>query len=114
VERDLPQLGVPADPVLLRRLIAMLAHIQGSLLNASQLGNSLDVSYHTVQRYLSVLEQTFIIRRLPPFYRNIGKRLTKAPKIYFRDTGLLHHLLNIDSPEELDRHPHAGGQLGDI
>ena len=108
LERDLPQLGVPADPILLRRLIAMVAHIQGGILNASQLGNSLDVSYHTVQRYLSVLEQTFIIRRLVPYYRNIGKRLTKSPKIYLRDTGLLHHLLNINSLEELDHHPMRG------
>jgi uncharacterized protein len=64
--------------------------------------------YHTVQRYLSVLEQTFIIRRLPPYYRNFGKRLTKSPKIYLRDTGLLHHLLNINSLEDLDRHPMRG------
>lgn len=108
VERDLPQLGVPADPILLRRLLTMLAHVQGGMLNASQLGNSLDVTYHTVQRYLSVLEHTFIVRRLPPYYRNVGKRLTKAPKIYLRDTGLLHHLLNINSLEELDRHPMRG------
>jgi predicted AAA+ superfamily ATPase len=108
VERDLPQLGIPADSLLLRRLLTMVAHVQGGMLNASQLGNSLDVTYHTVQRYLDVLEQTFIIRRLRPFYRNIGKRLTKAPKIYLRDTGLLHHLLNINSLEELDQHPARG------
>jgi uncharacterized protein len=108
VERDLPQLGIPTDPILLRRLLTMVAHIQGGMLNASQLGNSLDITYHTVQRYLSVLEQTFIVRRLTPYYRNIGKRLTKAPKIYLRDTGLLHHLLNINSLEELDHHPMRG------
>ena len=108
IERDLPNLGVPADPLLLRRLLTMLAHIQGGLLNASQLGNSLDVSYHTVQRYLNVFEQTFMVRRLPPYFRNIGKRLTRTPKVYLRDTGLLHHLLNISSLEELDQHPVRG------
>jgi predicted AAA+ superfamily ATPase len=108
IERDLPHLGITADPLLLRRLLTMLAHSQGGLLNASQLGNSLGVSYHTVQRYLDILEQSFLVRRLPPYFRNIGKRLTKAPKVYLRDTGLLHHLLNIESPEELENHPIRG------
>jgi hypothetical protein len=108
LERDLPQYGVPADPVFLRRLLTMLAHSQGGLLNASQLGASLGVSYHTVQRYLTVLEQTFLIRPLRPYFRNIGKRLVKAPKIYLRDTGLLHHLLNISTHDELHAHPIRG------
>jgi len=108
VERDLPHLGLGADPLLLRRLLTMLAHSQGGLLNASQLGKSLGVSYHTVQRYLDILEQTFLLRRLPPYFRNIGKRLTKSSKLYLRDTGLLHHLLNIGSLEELDTHPVRG------
>jgi uncharacterized protein len=108
LERDLPQYGVPADPVFLRRLLTMLAHSQGGLLNASQLGASLGVSYHTVQRYLTVLEQTFLIRPLRPYFRNVGKRLVKAPKIYLRDTGLLHHLLNISTHDELHAHPIRG------
>jgi uncharacterized protein len=108
VERDLPHLGVGADQLLLRRLLTMLAHSQGGLLNSSQLGKSLGVSYHAVQRYLDILEQTFLLRRLPPYFRNIGKRLTKSPKLYLRDTGLLHHLLNISSAEELDSHPIRG------
>jgi predicted AAA+ superfamily ATPase len=108
IERDLPQLGVKADPLFLRRLLTMLAHAQGGLLNSSQLGNSLGVSYHTIQRHLDILEQTFLVRRLPPYYRNVGKRLTKSAKIYFRDTGLLHHLLNINSLEELANHPVYG------
>jgi len=107
-ERDLPHLGVSADPLLLRRLLTMLAHQQGGLLNASQFGGSLGVSYHTVQRYLDVLEQTFLVRRLPPYFRNVGKRLTKSPKVYLRDTGLLHHLLNISSAADLDHHPVRG------
>ena len=108
VERDLPHLGVSADPLLLRRMLTMLAHSQGGLLNASQLGNSLGVSYHTVQRYLDILEQSLLLRRLPPYFRNVGKRLTKSPKVYLRDTGLLHHLLNISSIEELENHPIRG------
>lgn len=108
VERDLPQLGVAADPLMLRRLLTMLAHSQGGLLNASQLGQALAASYHTVQRYLDILEQTFLVRRLPPYFRNVGKRLTKAPKVYVRDTGLLHHLLNIHSIAELENHPVHG------
>ena len=108
IERDLPHLGVSANPLLLRRLLTMLAHMQGGLLNASSLGNSLGVSYHTVSRYLDVLEQTFLIRRLQPYHRNIGKRLTKSPKVYLRDCGLLHHLLNIGSTGELQNHPAYG------
>ena len=108
VERDLQHIGVTADPLLLRRMLTMLAHSQGGLLNASQFGNSLGVSYHTVLRYLDILEQTFLVQRLPPYFRNVGKRLTKSPKIYLRDTGLLHHLLNIDSMEELESHPILG------
>jgi uncharacterized protein len=68
----------------------------------------LGVSYHTVQRHLDILEQTFLVRRLPPYFRNIGKRLTKSPKVYLRDTGLLHHLLNINSLDELANHPSYG------
>jgi uncharacterized protein len=108
VERDLPALGVSAEPLLLRRLLTMLAHQQGGLFNASQLGASLGVSYHTVQRYVDILERTFLVRRLTPYARNIGKRLTRSPKIYLRDTGLLHHLLNIGTLENLDTHPIRG------
>ena len=108
IERDLPHLGLAADPLLLRRLMTMLAHAQGGLLNASQLGSSLGVSYHTARRYVDILEQTFLVRRLPPYFRNVGKRLTKSPKVYLRDTGLLHHLLNISFLSELDQHPIRG------
>jgi predicted AAA+ superfamily ATPase len=86
----------------------MMAHAQGSQLNASQVGSSLDVSYHTVIHYLDVLEQTFLVRRLPPFFRNVGKRLAKRPKVYLRDTGLLHHLLNITTHADLASHPIRG------
>lgn len=108
LERDLPMLGIEVRPLVMRRLLAMLAHAQGGLVNASQLGASLGVAHTTVQRYLEILEQTFLIRRLPPFFENVGKRLTKAPKLYIRDTGLLHHLLNIGSARDLDSHPARG------
>ncbi len=108
IERDLPALGVSAEPLLMRRILTMLAHQQGGLFNASQLGASLGVTYHTVQRYVDILEQTFLIRRLTPFWRNIGKRLTKAPKLYLRDTGLLHHLLNVATLQDLAGHPVRG------
>ncbi|MSP59997.1 MAG: ATP-binding protein [Myxococcales bacterium] len=111
IERDLPHLGVGADPLLLRRLLTMLAHQQGGLFNASQIAGSLGVSYHTVQRYVDVLEKTFLVRRLAPFFRNLGKRLVKAPKVYLRDTGLLHHLLGIASLAALDSHPIRGASF---
>ncbi len=108
VERDLPALGVGADPILLRRLLTMLAHNQGGILNTSQLGGSLGVSHHTVRRYLDVLQQSYLLRWLPPYFRNVGKRLVKAPKVYLRDSGLLHHLLNITTRKDLESHPIQG------
>jgi predicted AAA+ superfamily ATPase len=111
VERDLPQLGVVANLLLLRRLLTMVAHAQGGLFNASAYGQSLGVSYHTVQRYLDVLEETFLVRRLPPFHRNIRKRLVKTPKVYLRDTGLVHHLLNLGTAVEVASHPVAGASF---
>lgn len=108
LERDLPQYGVRADPLFARQLLTMLAHQHGGLLNASALGSSLGVSHHTLLRHLDVLESIYMIRRLQPYFRNIGKRLTKSPKIYLRDTGLLHHLLNISTAEELANHPSRG------
>jgi predicted AAA+ superfamily ATPase len=108
LERDLPTLGLSAEPLLMRRLLTMLAHAQGGLANFSQLAASLGIAQRTVVRYIDILEQTFLLRRLPPYFRNIGKRLVKAPKIYLRDTGLLHHLLNIDSLSTLENHPIRG------
>ena len=108
LERDLPQYGVSADPVFMRRLLTMLAHAQGGVSNASSLGSSLGVSFQTVQRHLDVLERIFVLRRLPPYFRNVGKRLVKSPKLYLRDTGLLHFLLNIRSQQDLDSHPVRG------
>lgn len=85
VERDLPHLGVTTDPLLLRRLLTMLAHAQGGLFNASQFARSLGISYHTVQRYVGILTQTFLVRRLPPFLRNVGKRLASWETFVLED-----------------------------
>lgn len=108
IERDLPGLGIEVSASQMRKLWTMLAHSNGSVWNASQLAASLGVSYHTVNRYLDILEQTFLVRRLPPYFANIGKRLVKSPKIYFRDTGLLHYFLGIRSAEVLGTHPARG------
>jgi hypothetical protein len=108
LERDLPQYGAAADPLFARRLLTMLAHQHGGLFNASALGASLGVSYHTIQRHVDVFESVFLVRRLRPYFRNVGKRLTKAPKLFLRDSGLLHHLLNIGTAGELDAHPSRG------
>ncbi|MDP2367313.1 ATP-binding protein [Rhodoferax sp.] len=108
VERDLPVLGVNADPLVMRKLLTMLAHAQGGLANLSQFAAALGLSQPTVARYVDILEQSFLLRRLPPYFRNVGKRLVKAPKLYLRDTGLLHHLLNIDSLDALGSHPIRG------
>ncbi len=108
VERDLARFGLQTDPFLLRRLLTLLAHQQGGLLNHSDLARIGDVSVHTIQRYLDLLEGTFLIRRLRPYFANVGKRLVKAPCCYLRDTGMLHHLLNLNSLEEVRSHPVAG------
>lgn len=108
LERDLPQYGIRTDALFMRRLLTMLAHQHGGLLNASAIGSSLGVSHHTVLRHLDVLESIYLVRRLRPYFRNVGKRLTKAPKVYLRDSGLLHHLLNISTERDLSDHPSRG------
>lgn len=108
VERDLPAMGLGADPIMMRKLLTMLAHAQGGMANLSQFASALGISQPTVARYVDILEQSFLLRRLPPYFRNVGKRLVKAPKLYLRDTGLLHHLLNIDTLDVLDSHPIRG------
>lgn len=108
IERDLPALGVEVSAARMRQLWMMLAHANGGLWNASQIAAALGVSYHTVNRYVDILEQTFLIRKLPPFFANLKKRLVKSPKVYFRDTGLLHAFLGIDSRPALEVHPGRG------
>lgn len=92
-QRDLPAWGLPAKPQVTLRLLRMIAAVHGQAWNATQIGQSLSLSYHTVNSYLDYLEGAFLIRRLPPYHANVGKRLVKSPKVYWRDTGLLHSLL---------------------
>jgi hypothetical protein len=101
LERDLPALGLGLPPRRLRTLWTMLTHVHGNLLNISDLARSLAVSSHTVANDLDVLEGAYMIRRLHPFYANVQKRLTKSPKLYIRDTGLLHFLAGLRKPHEL-------------
>jgi predicted AAA+ superfamily ATPase len=108
VERDLARHGLKTSPFEIRRFLGMLAHLHGGLLNASDLGRSLGVSYHTVGSYLDILEGHFLIRRLQPWSANLGKRLVKSPKIYVRDSGLLHYLLGIRNDRDLLQSPRRG------
>ena len=108
LERDLPMLGLRADPMLIRRLWTMLAHLHGKLLNISQLSASLGISATSVRRYLDFLEAAYLIRRLMPYPTNIGKRLVKSPKVYIRDSGILHGLLDLPDYDALLRHPVLG------
>lgn len=108
IERDLTALGIDVSSAQMRKLWTMLAHFNGAIWNASNLAASMGTSYHTVNRYTDILEQTFLIRKLPPYFANIGKRIIKSPKIYFRDTGLLHYFLGIRNLKTLDIHPSRG------
>ncbi len=109
LERDIPQLGPRVPATTLARLWTMLAHQQGATLNISQLARSIDMSVPTVTRYIDLMSDLFLVRRLQPFAFNIGKRLVKTPKVYLRDSGIAHALLRIQSPEELLGHPACGG-----
>lgn len=107
-QRDLPSWGLPARAAVTRRLFRMLAAVHGQQWNASQIGKSLGMSYHTVNRYVDHLEDAFLVRRLPAYHANVRKRLVKRPKMYWRDTGLLHSLLGVGSMDELLRQPWVG------
>ena len=108
LERDVPMFGPRIPAETLERLWTMLAHHQGGLLNASELGRALAISTQTVTRYIDLLVDLLLVRRLPPYHANIGKRLVKAPKVYVRDSGLLHALLNIETLDRLSGHPVVG------
>ena len=107
-QRDLPTWGLPAKPQTTDRFLHMLAALNGQPWNASQVGQSLGISYHTVNHYLDFLVGAFLIRRLPPYQANIRKRLVKSPKLYWRDTGLLHALLSVPDERGLLRQPWVG------
>jgi hypothetical protein len=108
VERDLPQLGLGAPAPAMHRFWSMLAHYHGQVWNAADPARSLGVNESTVRRYLDWLTQAFLVRQLPPWHANLGKRQVKAPKVYVRDSGLLHELLGLESAAALARHPKSG------
>ena len=108
VERDLPQLGAALAPAALLRFLAMLAHYHGQIWNAAEPARSLGISEITVRRYLDLLTGTYLVRQLPPWFANIGKRQVRSPKIYWRDCGLLHQLLGIADEQALLSHPRCG------
>ena len=108
LERDIPMLSPRIAAETLRRLWTMLAHNQGSLLNASRLASSLSVSAPTVSHYIDLLCDLLLVRRLPPYLTNVKKRLVKSPKVYIRDSGITHALLNIQNFDELLGHPVSG------
>jgi predicted AAA+ superfamily ATPase len=108
LERDVPQFGPRIPAETLERLWTMLAHNQATLLNASRLASALSVSAPTVTRYIDLLADLLLVRRLPPFHANTGKRLVKSPKVFVRDSGLVHALLGIEDDNELAGHPVVG------
>jgi predicted AAA+ superfamily ATPase len=108
LERDLPQLGIKIPATTLLRFWTMIAHYHGQLWNAAEPARSLSMGETSIRRYLDLLTDVFMIRQLPPWSTNIAKRQIKTPKIYFRDTGMLHYLLGIRSGKELLEHPKSG------
>jgi uncharacterized protein len=101
-------LGFGMAPAAMGRFWTMISHYHGQVWNASEVANSLGVAPNTARSYLDALEQTYMVRRLEPWFENVGKRLVKSPKIYFRDCGIFHALQGIDSPSALSTHPKLG------
>ena len=108
VQRDLPDWGLPSKPQQTMRLLRMIAALHGQLWNASQIGRSLGLDYKTVNSYVDYLTGAFLLRRLQPWSANLGKRLVKSPKIYWRDSGLLHGIEKVDGRDDLLRRPWVG------
>ena len=108
LERDIPALGLRLPAATLRRFWMMLAHYHAQVWNASEFARSFGVAHTTVQRYLDLLSATFMVRQLPAWHENIGKRQVKAPKVYLRDSGLLHALLDLGSGDAVESHPKVG------
>lgn len=108
IERDIPQLGFQIPALQLKRLLMMCAHNQGQVVNYSKLGESLGLTHPTIKRYIDLLEQTFILRTVQPFEVNVKKRLVKSPKVFVRDSGLVHQLLAISDYNSLLGHPVFG------
>jgi predicted AAA+ superfamily ATPase len=108
LERDLPQLGIAIPALALRRFWNMIAHYHAQVWNGAELARALSLSEPTVRRYLDLMADVFMLRQLPPWYENLGKRQVKAPKVYVRDSGLLHALLGIANQRDLEYHPKVG------
>lgn len=108
LERDLSNLGFRLPSTMMRRFWTMLAHYHGQRWNAAEIAQSIDVSVSSVRRYIDALTDALVVRQLPPWFANIKKRQVKAPKVYIRDSGLLHRLLGIGGMVELERHPKLG------
>jgi predicted AAA+ superfamily ATPase len=108
LERDLAGLGFGMSPVAMRRFWTMIAHYNGQTWNSTEVARSLGVAPNTARSYMDALEQTFMVRQLQPWFANVKKRLVKSPKLYFRDSGILHTLLGIEQPQDLLRHPKLG------
>lgn len=108
LERDMPQLGVQIPPETLRRFWTMIAHYHAQVWNGAEIGRSLGVTPTTGRRYLDILTSALVLRQLPPWFENLGKRQVKSPKVYLTDSGLLHALLNLETHHELSGHPKVG------
>lgn len=108
LSRDMGNFGIKIASTQLWRFWEIVAHYHGQTCNYSEIGKSLGISHNTVKNYLDILTDTFMVRQLPPWFENIGKSMVKSPKIYIRDSGLLHNLLTIESVEQLRRHPKVG------
>lgn len=108
LERDLPSLGIDLQPQAVRRFWTMIAHTHGQVFNSSEIGRSMGFSHTTARRYLDILTSTFMVRELRPWFANIKKREVKSPKVYLRDSGLLHRLLGIGSLSALEANPKLG------
>ncbi len=108
LERDIPQLGITTPAETLRRFWTMIAHFHGQVWNAAQLARSLGASEKTARRYLDILAGSFMVRILPPWFENLAKRQVKSPKIYLRDSGLLHALLQLEALQDVQGHPKLG------
>jgi predicted AAA+ superfamily ATPase len=108
LERDIPSFGLRIPSAAMRRFWMMLAHVHGQVINLSDLGRAFGATYQTMGHYLDILASTFMVRQLQPWFENISKRQVKAPKVYFRDSGLLHALLGLSTRTQLETHPRVG------
>ncbi len=108
LERDLPQMGIQIPAAALRRFWNMLAHYHGQIWNAAELARALAVNESTVRRYLDLMSGVFMARQLPPWFENLSKRQVKAPKVYVRDSGMLHALVGVQNAHGLEHHPKVG------